>query len=295
MAPPVKVGLNIVWPKPELVLDYARLAEDLGFESVWSGEHVSLPHNDHWWREFPSAAAAGDKATIDMVPFRPESPFLDPMVVLAQIAAVTKKVRLGIGIYMLALRNPILVGRTLATLDLMSGGRLDMAVGLGWTADEHTFTENDWKKRGKRMNEMIRCLRVLFEEEKPEFHGEFFDFPPIGFEPKPVQKPRFPIHIGGGGEAAENRAATLGDGWYGSPTNIASIKEKLKAAGRENDPFVFSALTLQGPVPLEELQRMADMGAHRVMVTPWPNTGVGQVGKEGFAAVERYAKDIGLV
>ena len=295
MAPPLKVGLNIVWSKPELVLDYARQAEDLGFESVWSGEHVSLQQNADWWRLFPGLEALGDKATVSMVPFSPESPFLDPMVVLAQIAAVTKRVRLGIGIYMLALRDPILIGRTLASLDVMSNGRLDMAVGLGWTEDEYQFTGNDWKLRGRRMNEMIQCLRVLFEQETPEFHGEFFDFPPIGFQPKPVQRPRLPIHVGGGGPPAERRAATLGDGWYGSPMNIPSIREKLKEAGRENDPFQFSSITLQGPVPPEQLQAMADMGCHRVVVTPWPGTRVGEVGKEGFAMVERYARDIGLV
>jgi len=295
MTPPVKIGLNIVWPKPELVLDYARLAEDLGFESVWSGEHVSLAQSDDWWRLFPGVEALGDKGSADMVPFSPESPFLDPMIILAQVAAVTKRVRLGIGIYMLALRDPILVGRTIATLDFLSNGRLDMAVGLGWTADEYKFTGNDWAARGKRMNEMIRCLRALFDQETPEFHGEFFDFPPIGFQPKPVQRPRLPIHVGGGGGPAERRAATLGDGWYGAPHNIPSIKQKLKEAGRENDPFQFSTLSLAGPVPMEDLQALADLGVHRVMVTPWPNSRVGEVGAEGFAAVENYARQIGLV
>ena len=100
------------------------------------------------------------------------------MIVLAQLASATSRVRLGIGIYMLALRDPVLVGKTLATLDLLSGGRIDMAVGLGWTADEYSFTGNNWKTRGRRMNEMIRALRVLWEDEHPEFHGEFFDFGP---------------------------------------------------------------------------------------------------------------------
>jgi probable F420-dependent oxidoreductase len=295
MAPPVKLGLNIVWVKPELIVQYAQLAEDLGFESLWSGEHVSLRQDPNWWRLFPGAETLGDDFTEDMVPFKPESIFLDPMVVLAHLASVTKKVRLGIGIYMLALRDPVLVGRTLASLDVLSGGRIDMAAGLGWTEDEYKFTGNNWKTRGKRMNELISCLRVLFEEEDPEFHGEFFDFPKIGFQPKPVQRPRFPIHIGGGGPPAERRAATLGDGWYGSPSNIPAIKALLKEHGREHDPFQFSSITLLGPVPLDQLETMASQGVHRVVVTPWPGTKVGEVGVEGMAQLERYAKDIGLV
>ncbi|MBV9995854.1 MAG: TIGR03619 family F420-dependent LLM class oxidoreductase [Caulobacteraceae bacterium] len=294
MSPPVKVGLNIVWAKPELVVRFARLAEDLGFESVWSGEHVALPQKADWWRIYPSVVAAGEKGSADLAPFRPESPFLDPMVVLSHISAATKRVRLGIGIYLLALRNPVLVGRTIASLDLLSNGRLDLGVGLGWTADEYSFTENEWTTRGRRMDELIRCLRALFGQDTPEFHGEFFDFPPIGFEPKPVQRPRLPIHVGGFGPAAERRAAALGDGWYGSPANIPAIRERLKAEGRAGDPFQFSAITLSGPVSLEAMEEMARQGVHRVVVTPWPGTKVGEVGEEGLAALERYARDIGL-
>lgn len=230
MSPPVKVGLNIVWVKPEDVVAFAQAAEELGFESVWSGEHISLPATPDWWKSFPLADVLGDAFTEDMVPFTPHSIFLDPMIVLAHIAAVTDRIRLGIGIYMLTLRDAVLVGRTLASLDVLSGGRLDMATGLGWTEDEYRFTANEWKVRGKRCNELIRALRVLFEQENPEFHGEFFDFDPIGFEPKPIQRP-LPIHIGGGGPPALRRAATLGDGWYGEPTALAEIERLRGEAG----------------------------------------------------------------
>ena len=103
----------------------------------------------------------------------------------------------------------------IASLDVLSNGRLDMAIGLGWNEDEYPFTNNEWKTRAAYERDH-RALRVLFADERPEFHGEFFDFAPIGFQPKPVQQPRLPIHIGGGGPPAV-RAATLGDGWYGGP------------------------------------------------------------------------------
>lgn len=292
MTPPLKVGLNIVWAKPEDVVAFAQAADDLGYESVWSGEHVSLPATPDWWKMFPLADILGDAFTEDMVPFSPRSPFLDPMIVLAHVAAATERVRLGIGIYMLTLRDAVLVGRTLASLDVLSGGRLDMATGLGWTADEYRFTGNDWSVRGKRCNELIKALRVLFEEDEPEFHGEFFDFDPIGFEPKPVQRP-LPIHIGGGGTPAHRRAATLGDGWYGETHVIPEIERLRAEAGRSDLPFEYSTISLGAPTKAE-LEALAEQGVHRVVVTPWPGTRVGEVGREGLAAIESYAQDVGL-
>lgn len=293
MNAPVKVGLNIVWAKPADVVSFARAADELGYESVWSGEHVSLSAEPDWWKSFPLAKSLGDAFTEDTLPFSPRSPFLDPMIVLAHLAAATTRVRLGIGIYMLALRDAVLVGRTLASLDLLSGGRLDIATGLGWTADEYRFTGNDWSTRGKRCNELIRALRVLFEQEAPEFHGDFFDFDPIGFEPKPVQKP-LPIHIGGGGPPALVRAATLGDGWYGETHVIPEIERLREDVGRDDLPFEYSTISL-GAVPLGELEALAEQGVHRVVVTPWPGRRVGEVGREGLEDIERYAVEVGLV
>jgi len=291
--PPVRIGLNIVWVETELLVEYAQLAESLGYESLWSGEHICLATRPDWWRAFPGGAALGDAFTEDMVPFTPDSDFPDPLIVLAQLATVTERVRLGVGIYMLALRDPVLVGKTLATLDVISGGRIDLAVGLGWTPDEYTWTGNEWKQRGRRMNEIIRALRVLFEQEHPEFHGDFFDFGPMGFQPKPVQRP-MPIHIGGGAGPAVRRAGRLGDGWYGNPADIPAIKKELESAGRADAPFEFSTITLSGPVPLTTLESMADIGVDRVVVTPWATNKVGTVGREGLAIVEQYAHEIGL-
>jgi probable F420-dependent oxidoreductase len=292
MGAPVKVGLNIVWARPEDVVAFAQAAEDLGYESVWSGEHVALPSTPDWWKIFPLADVLGDAFTEDMVPFSPDSPFLDPMIALAHVAAATTRVRLGIGIYMLALRDAVLVGRTIASLDVLSGGRLDLATGLGWTEDEYRFTGNDWRTRGKRCNELIEALRVLFEQDAPEFHGEFFDFDPIGFAPKPVQRP-LPIHVGGGGPPALRRAATLGDGWYGEVTPIPEIERLRAEAGRADEPFEYTTISL-GAVPMPELEAMAAQGVHRVVVTPWPGRRVGEVGREGLAEIEAYAQEIGL-
>jgi probable F420-dependent oxidoreductase len=291
MAPPLKIGLNIVWVKPELQVEVCQLAEKLGFESVWSGEHVGLPKYEGWWKNYPSVIAKGDEGTIDDVSFGPDSQFLDPLIALAAIAGATKTVRLGVGIYMLPLRDAILAAKMVASLDVLSRGRLDLAVGLGWSEAEYKYTNNDWKRRAKKMDETIRAMRVLFEHDTPEFHGEFFDFGPLGFEPKPVQKP-VPILIGGGTPPAERRAGYLGDGWHGPPESIPAIRKHLAEAGRANLPFQFSTICL-GPVYADELKAMADAGVQRAVVTPWLNK-VGEAGREGFAVLERYAKEIGL-
>jgi probable F420-dependent oxidoreductase len=293
MQPPLTIGLNIVWLKPELQVEGAQLAEQLGFDSVWSGEHVGLPKYPGWWKHYPSVIAKGDAGTEADVSFGPDSKFLDPLIALAAIASATKTVRLGVGIYLLALRDALLVARALASLDLLSGGRLDLAVGLGWSEAEYDFTGNPWKLRAKKMDETIRAIRVLFEQETPEFHGEFYDFGPLGFQPKPVQKP-LPIIIGGGTPPAERRAGYLGDGWHGPADSIPAIRKHLADAGRADVPFKFSTITL-GPVYAAELEELAAKGVQRAVVTPWPDTKVGEVGREGFAALERYAKEIGLV
>ena len=296
---PIKIGLNIVWVEPTHIVEFAQRAEELGYESVWSGEHIGLPKTDDWWKNYPAAQAAraaGQPFGEEDISFGPDSVFLDPMVVLAHLAAATTTLRLGIGIYMLVLRDPVLVGRTIASLDVLSGGRLDLAVGLGWTPDEYHYTNNVWETRGRRTDEMIRCLRALFDEEAPEFHGEFFDFPPIGFQPKPVQRPRLPIHVGGAGNAAIRRAATLGDGWYGmdNPALFPLVREELEKAGRKRDEFEVSMITLDGPLSQERIEELVTLGVGRVVVTPWPGKKVAEVGQEGLEDIERYAREIGL-
>jgi len=292
MAAPLKVGVNIVFVKPEAVVRIAQAAEQIGYESVWSGEHVALPKQDGWWKDYPAVKAAGVAGHEKMVPFKPDTAFLDPLVVLASIAGATTKIRLGVGVYLLALRTPVLAGRTIASLDVLSNGRLDLGVGLGWTPHEYAFTENDWAVRARRMDESLRCLRALFEEDSPEFHGEFFDFPTIGFQPKPIQTP-LPIHIGGSSQAAVRRAAALGTGWYGGAQFIPAIKAERARLGRAGEPFEYSSLSMAGPMAREALEAMAAQGVERAVAIPWKSRH--PVGLEGIDMLEDYARQIGLL
>jgi probable F420-dependent oxidoreductase len=293
-APGIKVGLNIVPVPPSQLVAVAQAAEDLGFESLWSGEHLALPM-EGYWQGYPGAKGPED------VPFKPDSVFLDPLVTLAHLAAVTTRVRLGVGIYMLALRNAVLAAKMIATVDVLSNGRLDLAVGLGWTEHEYRYTGNDWKTRGKRMNESIDAIDVLLTREHPEFHGEFFDFPPLGFQPKGVQQPRPKIHIGGGSTSAMRRAATRGDGWYGgggSPQTARSLVEQLGAmrseAGRGDLPFEYSSISLRSRPTPEFLDELAAAGYHRIVVTPWSGRRMREAQHDPIGPIESYAREIGL-
>jgi probable F420-dependent oxidoreductase len=293
MNPPLLIGLNLSALAPEAAVEGARLAEAAGYESVWVGEHVAIVDQPDWWRTFP--AAQGDpQFREDMVPFALRAPWLDPMVMLGALSRATRRVRLGVGIYMLALRHPVLVAKSLVTLDFLSDGRIDFAVGLGWSPDEYAITGNDWRTRGRRTNEALEVLRVLFEEESPEHHGEFFDFPPLSFEPRPRQRP-FPVHIGGGGRAAMRRAVAYGRGWYGSPEAIPELRALLMASGRRDEDFQFSTITTGGPLTHETLKDFASRGVHRAVVTPWAGVKSGTVGLDRLDEIELYARKIGLL
>ncbi|MDB5445107.1 MAG: putative F420-dependent oxidoreductase, partial [Phenylobacterium sp.] len=212
-------------------------------------------------------------------------------VVLAAIASGTSRIRLGVGIYLLPLRNPIIAARSLASLDVLSNGRLDLGVGLGWTKDEYDLTERDWTTRGKRLDECIQALKALFEQPEPEFHGELIDFPKVGFEPKPVQRP-FPIHVGGFSRLGARRAALLGTGWYGSADYIPEIRQIRAEAGLADQPFEFSSLSMAGPMARENLEALAGQGVERAVVVPW--TSRKPVGLEGIDMLEDYARAVGL-
>jgi probable F420-dependent oxidoreductase len=287
----MKVGLNVVLVAPEALVEVSVTAERLGFESVWSGEHVAF-----------AASAHGDieRRYGGRQLYGPDSVFLEPLVTLSHLAAATSTLRLGVGIFLLPLRDVLLVGRAIATLDVLSRGRLDLGIGLGWYEPEFTAVGVDFRRRGRRTDEMIDALDVLFTSPAPEFHGSFFDFGPIGFEPKPLQRPRPRFHIGGGGSAALERAARRGDGWYGggAPAEqlvgvVAGLRRRRDELGRDG-PFEVSTITLGRPPDRAELDRLAEAGVDRVVVTPFGDPDVppfpGTVtARAGISDIERYA------
>jgi probable F420-dependent oxidoreductase len=241
---------------PEVQRRAVLAAEEVGFESVWTGEHVALPIEGN-----PVATPA-------------ETPFLDSVVSLTRVATLTSKLKLGTGILVLPHHNPILVAKTLASLDVLSGGRVIAGFAAGYAEPEFRALGVRFERRGAITDEYLRAIRALWTEEVPAFEGRHARFAGIRFEPKPAQRPHPPIVIGGTAPAALARAAREGDGWYGFALTVAktaSIVAELRrlrtelAPGRA--PLDVSLTTFESLTP--ELVADAERaGIHRLIVFP---------------------------
>jgi probable F420-dependent oxidoreductase len=185
--------------------EVAAAAEANGFDSVWMPEHLIFP------LEMPPNYSYTPDG---YPPMRSDTPAFDPFVVLAAVASRTTEIRLATGVFILPLRHPVAVARSVVTLDRISGGRVVLGVGVGWLPDEFEIVGQDFHNRGRRTDEMIELMRKLWSEDTIEFHGEFYDIPPVRFAPKPVNKQTgIPIIVGGTSPGALRRAGRLGDGW----------------------------------------------------------------------------------
>ena len=270
---------------PELA-SVARRAEELGFESLWVGEHVVTP-----WELSERYPGPTGKP-----PFLPDSRFVEPFAALSHLAAVTNRVKLGTGVLVLPLHSPFHLARAIATTDVLSGGRLLLGLGAGWMVDEFDITHEEWSNRGARMDEALVVLDTLWNEERATHDGPYYPFPAVGFEPKPVQRPHPPFLIGGGSPAALRRAARVGDGWYGTggtPEAIAplltEVHRRRADLGRDHLPFDVTVSTGWGVgFDGDVTKAYEDLGVHRIVVTPWPRS------REALASIERFAAEAGL-
>ncbi|MBA3605945.1 MAG: TIGR03619 family F420-dependent LLM class oxidoreductase, partial [Acidimicrobiia bacterium] len=183
--------------RPEALAATAQRAEAAGFESLWAGEHVVLPDPQ-----------------VPPSPMGPQDPALDPVVALTWAAACTSRIRLATGIIILPQRNPVVLAKELASLDLLSGGRLTLGVGVGYLEPEFRAVGANYGERGAITDEYLDALGHLWYDEHPEFHGRFADFAGIDAHPRPVQQP-IPIVVGGHRPPAFRRAVSRAYGWYG--------------------------------------------------------------------------------
>ncbi|HEX3034676.1 MAG TPA: LLM class F420-dependent oxidoreductase [Thermodesulfobacteriota bacterium] len=213
--------------KPHVNIEIAKKAEELGFDSIWASDHVVVP--DKYIGRFSEV-------------------FYDPFVILASIAAQTSKIKIGTSVIILPYRNPVVVAKMVATLDVLSEGRFIFGVASGWMREEYDVLSIPYHERGKRTDEYIRIMKELWGKGNPKFEGEFFRFSNIKFYPRPLQQPHPPIWIGGNSERALRRAVELGDGWQ--PTGVSPddieigvryIKRFARDRGRELENFVLSA------------------------------------------------------
>ena len=206
---------------PELLTHLAQTAERVGVESLWAIEHVVIPVGyESTYPYDPSGK----------IPAPEQLPIPDPFVALAYAAAVTKTIRLATGIVILPQRHPLYVAKEVATLDVLSHGRMILGIGVGWLAEEFQALGIPFAERGARTAEAVRALRSLWKDEAEPFEGKFYRWPKVESHPKPVQKPGVPIVVGGHTELAARRAARYGDGFFPGVADEA----KLDVAARHH-------------------------------------------------------------
>jgi len=231
----------------------ARAIEERGFESLFIAEHTHIPLSRK--SPYPRGGELPRKY------YRT----LDPFITLTAAAAATEHLLLGTGVALMVERDPIITAKEVASLDLVSGGRVIFGVGVGWNREEMENHGTDPRTRGKLMDERIRAMIEIWTEDEAQFHGQYVDFDPIGLWPKPLQRPHPPIYVGGGRRAFD-RIMELGDAWLanGLPPDVLEpmLTELQKVAGREVPVTVFGASSA-----LEDLEAYGRLGVERVLLS----------------------------
>jgi probable F420-dependent oxidoreductase len=245
-------------------MEICRRAEAAGFESLWGGEHVILPSKIE--SSYPYTADG-------KIPAMPDTPIPDPLIWLAFAAAAAPTMRLGTCILIVPQRNPLILAKELATLDQLSGGKVELGLGVGWLEEEFQALGVPWERRGARNDEYIEAMRTLWSGPEVEFHGEFVDFPKVTCSPRPVQ-PTIPILVGGDSEVAIKRAARLADGYFpgeGDVDRLASlitrVRQAAEDAGRDPDEIEINAMfSTQMTDPVAGVEKFTELGVGRIMV-----------------------------
>ena len=224
------VPVSGAWATPDIQVRVVRRAEELGYRSVWTFQRLLVP------AEPEGRAAAPFYRSVQ-----------DAVVPLAYLAGQTTRIRLGLAVLNMPFFSPALLAKQLATLDIVSGGRLDVGLGIGWSALEYRAVGVPYQQRGARAEEFLAALRALWAEEVAELHGRFYDLPAARMDPKPVQRPHPPLLLGGSAEPALRRAGRLADGWVSGSTAdptrlgdaITTVRRAAREAGRDPDALRF--------------------------------------------------------
>ncbi len=224
----MKLGLCIPlvapYASPEYIRTLGITAESVGFSSLWVGEHVVL------FDEYDSAYPLAEDGK--MPGNTEENVELEPFSTLAYLAAHTSRIRIGTGVCVLPQRNPVYTAKEAANVDWLSGGRLNLGIGVGWLAEEYGALGASFARRGARCRSYVEVMKRLWCDAVSEYEDDHYRLPACRFYPKPVQKPHPPIIFGGNSDAALKRAADLGQGWYAlglNPEQLAPRIEKLGA------------------------------------------------------------------
>jgi probable F420-dependent oxidoreductase len=248
---------------PEYLHTLGSAVEERAFHSLWVAEHVVL--FDDYGSRYPYAADG-------RIPAPPESGMLEPFTSLSFLAGVTRNVRLGTGICLVPQRNPVYTAKEAATVDWVSGGRLDFGIGVGWLAEEFRAVAAPFERRGARCRSYLEVMKRLWCDPVSEYKDEFYELPPCRMYPKPVQTPHPPLHFGGESDAALRRVADLGQGWYGfnrtpdeAAEGIGRLRRFLEQRGRSPGDVEVSISPYLKPLEDGALPRYREAGVDQVI------------------------------
>jgi probable F420-dependent oxidoreductase len=261
----VKIGVCSANSGPyttrEMLLELAEGAEAVGVESMWVSEHLVLADP----REPPS-------------PMDPEDPILDPVATLAFLAGRTRSIRLGTGIVVLPLRNPLILAKELATVDVVSNGRLILGIGVGYVEREFAALGVPFDGRGTRTEEYLAAIRAIWTQDHPWYEGRTVAFDGVQAHPRPMQHPRPPIVMGGYAPVVMRRTVREADGWYGWGLDLEATERRIEILRETADrvprgeglgPLEIT-ITPPGEVNASEVERYAELGVSRInLMLPW--------------------------
>jgi probable F420-dependent oxidoreductase len=279
----MKIGINIGLSSRSMdVAVIAQKAESLGFESMWLPEHTVMPVQAST-RYQGSPDGRIPPAMSDMG---------DPFIGLARASAVTKTIKLGTGICLVPEHNPLVLAKTIATLDFISNGRVLFGIGAGWLKEETEIMGGNFPHRWSQTREAVLAMKELWTRDEAEFHGKFYDFPPVRSSPKPCQKPHPPVLLGGTAANVFKRVAAWGDGWLPirvTPDDVkrgrAILDELAQAAGR--DPISLEITVYGQDCDRGMLKRFEEAGASRMTVRLST-----AVGSDALTELERMAAQL---
>ncbi|MGP0030262.1 MAG: LLM class F420-dependent oxidoreductase [Acidimicrobiales bacterium] len=284
----MRVGLHALGigpgADPAVMEAVARAADTAGFSTLWSGEHVVMVDRP----DSPYPYAADGRIAVPS-----DSDWLDPLVTLSFVAAVTSRIRVATGILLLPQHNPVVVAKQAASLDVVSQGRFVLGIGIGWSAEEFAALGVPFPGRGRRAREFVEVLRTLWRDDVATYEGEFVRFHEVRSYPKPVRDRRVPVFVGGNSDAALGRVAAYGDGWYGFnlstdelPGRLSALRSRCRDAGR--DPASLEiAVSLQDGSPADAAA-LAALGVTELVLVEPPPPDPGGVARWVAALADRW-------
>jgi probable F420-dependent oxidoreductase len=268
----MRLGLHALGIGPgarrEVIDAVAVAAETGGFSTLWAGEHVVLV--DRGGSRYPYAADG-------QIAVASDSDWLDPLIALSFAAAATRTIRVATGVLLLPEHEPVALAKRVASVDRLSGGRLALGIGVGWSREEFAALGIPFTRRGTRADEYVAAMRTIWSQDPASFDGTFVSFRDIRVNPKPTHADRLPIIVGGNSDAALRRVARLGDGWYGfnladvsqARERITNLRTLCESHGR--DPAQLEIIVaLDHPPRGDEQDALAELGVDELVLVGVP-------------------------